>query len=96
VKDKLKIKSIFGGDSYKGEKVNSFEGKNLREVVDKNTFKLMSEGIDLKLQGAKGQDRLQSYLEGFQYTQYLYYLYYINLLKSQCFYFASHLKGALG
>ena len=46
VKDKLKIKSIFGGDSYKGEKVNSFEGKKLREVVDKNTFKLMSEGVD--------------------------------------------------
>jgi hypothetical protein len=45
VKDKLKIKNIFGGDSYKGEKVNSFEGKKLREVVDKNTFKLMSEGV---------------------------------------------------
>jgi hypothetical protein len=43
---KLKIKSIFGGDSYQGEKVNSFKGKGLREVADKNTFKLMSEGID--------------------------------------------------
>jgi hypothetical protein len=36
--DKLKIKNYFGGDSVKGEKINLYMNKGMKQIYDKQMF----------------------------------------------------------
>ena len=40
--DKLKIKNYFGGDSVKGEKINLYMNKGMKQIYDKQMFDIMS------------------------------------------------------
>jgi hypothetical protein len=40
--DKLKIKNYFGGDSTKGEKINLYMNKGMKQIYDKQMFDIMS------------------------------------------------------
>jgi hypothetical protein len=39
---KLKIKNYFGGDSTKGEKINLYMNKGMKQIYDKQMFDIMS------------------------------------------------------
>jgi hypothetical protein len=48
--DRLKIKNYFGGDSVKGEKINLYMNKGMKQIYDKQMFDIMSNMSNFRLQ----------------------------------------------